>query len=243
MIEMSCPRCGAGGRVPRDKVNSRLVCKKCLQVFHLSSSLKAVMGEPAPAKEVAKERAPRERMELGFELGGLGEKLGKIKLPDPKIVGVVAAVLLLIGFFWWLFSKQTVEQRTQAMAAAIKTMDMEVTRDLSMPGTELDAMKWLGDIHKQYTDLKLAIGNLEPGVQIKVQPSSDGSSAQSLLVFSREGATSTGPLSVEEAASIDPKSAEKKKSMELVLFWTKDTWQAWRLEGKQTMEKAAAASN
>jgi hypothetical protein len=242
MIEMSCPRCGAGGRVPRDKVNSRLVCKKCLQVFHLNSNLKAVMGEPAPSKEVAKERAPRERTELGLpELGGLGEKLAKIKLPDPKIVGVVAGVLLVIGFFWWLFSKQTVEQRTQALATAIKTLDMDTTVDLSMPGTELDAMKWLGDVHKEYTDLKLAIGNLEPGVDIKVQPGSDGSTAQALVVFSREGATSSGPLSVEEAASLEPKSAEKKKSMELVLFWTKDTWQAWRLDGKQTMEKASGS--
>jgi hypothetical protein len=245
MIEMSCPRCGAGGRVPSDRVNSRLVCKKCLSVFHLNSSLKAVMGEPAPPKEAAKERAPRERTELGLglELGGLGERLGKLKLPDPKTVGVVAGVLLAIGFFWWLFSKQSVEKRTQAMASAIKTLDMDTTVSLSMPGTELDAMKWLGDTHKQYTDLKLAIGNIEPGIQISVQPTSDGSSAQALLIFSREGATSTGPLSVEEAASLEPKSSEKKKSMELVLFWTKDTWQAWRLDGKQTMEKAAASTS
>ena len=47
---------------------------------------------------------------------------------------------------------------------------------------------------------------------------SDGS-AQSLLVFSREGAASAGPLSVEQAASLEPKSSEAKKSMELVVFW------------------------
>jgi hypothetical protein len=74
-----------------------------------------------------------------------------------------------------------------------------------------------------------------------VQPGSDGSSAQSLLTFSREGATSSGPLSVADAASLEDKSSEKKKSMELVLFWTKDTWQAWRLDGKQTKERAAGS--
>ncbi len=243
MIEMSCPRCGAGGRIPRDKVNSRLVCKKCLQVFHLSSSLKPVVGEPPLPKEVAKEKVPRERRELGLglEMGGLGEKLAKIKLPEPKTVAIVGGVFLAIGFFWWLFSKQSVEQRSEALATAIKKLDMDAAVAMSMPGTELQAMKWLGDIHKEYTELKLNIGNLEPGVQITVQPTSDGSSAQALLVFSREGATSTGPLSVEEAASLEPKSSEKKKTMELVLFWTKDTWQAWRLDGKQTMEKAAGS--
>ena len=244
MIEMSCPRCGAGGRVPRDRVNSRLVCKKCLQVFHLNPSLKAVMGEPAAPKEAAKERVPRERMELGLpELGGLGEKFAKIKLPDPKTLGIIAGVLLadrilLVAVLEAIGGAAC----AQAMATAIKTLDMDDHCGPSLPGTELNAMKWLGDVHKEYTDLKLAIGNLEPGVQITVQPTSDGSSAQSLLVFSREGATSTGPLSVEEAASLEPKSAEKKKSMEVVLFWTKDTWQAWRLDGKQTMEKAAGSN-
>ena len=36
MIDMKCPSCGAGGRIPREKVNTRLVCKKCLRVFHES---------------------------------------------------------------------------------------------------------------------------------------------------------------------------------------------------------------
>ena len=31
MIDMKCPSCGAGGRIPREKVNTRLVCKKCLE--------------------------------------------------------------------------------------------------------------------------------------------------------------------------------------------------------------------
>ena len=92
-------------------------------------------------------------------------------------------------------------------------------------------MKWVGDVYKQYLDLKLAIGNLEPGVQISAHENSDGS-AQALLRFSREGASSTGPLSVEQAATLEPQSAEIKKSMELVVYWMKDTWGIWRLDGK-----------
>jgi hypothetical protein len=241
MIEMSCPRCGAGGRVPRDKVNSRLVCKKCLQVFHLSPSLQAVIGEPpAPSKkELAKERAPRERIELelpGFE--GLGNKLSKIKLPDAKIVGVTAAVLLAVGFFWWLLSKKSVDQQSHSLAGAIRKLDMDTAVALAMPGTEMETMAWVGDVYKQYLDLKLAIGNLEPGVQIQAHENSDGS-AQSLMQFSREGAVSTGPLSVEQAASLGPQSAETKRSMELVVYWAKDTWGTWRLDGKRTHDAPA----
>jgi hypothetical protein len=241
MIEMSCPRCGAGGRVPRDKINSRLVCKKCLQVFHLSPALTAVMGEPPAPKEVAKARAPREereRIQLEMPgLEGLGQKLGKIKLPDAKIVGVTAAVLLVVAFFWWLFSKQSVEQRSDALAKAIRELNMDAAVGMALPGTEMEAMTWVGDTYKKYVDLKLAIGNLEPGMQTSVQYNSDGT-AQALMTFGREGAVSTGPLSVEQASNLDP-SANAKKSMELVVHWAKDTWGSWRLDGKRTADSAA----
>jgi hypothetical protein len=173
------------------------------------------------------------------ELGGLGEKLAKIKLPDAKIVGVTAAVLLVIGFFWWLFSKPSVDQRSQTLARAIRELNMDAAVGMALSGTELEAMKWIGDIYKQYVDLKLKIGNLDPGVRIQVQQNSDGT-AQSLMVFSREGASSTGPLSVEQATAIEPQSSEKK-SMELVVFWGKDTWGTWRLDGKRTLENASRA--
>jgi hypothetical protein len=239
MIEMACPRCGAGGRVPNDKINSRLVCKKCLQVFHLSPSRQAVMGEPPVRKEVHRAGAPRERERIELEmpgLEGLGQKLAKIKLPDAKIVGVTAAVLLMVAFFWWLFSKQSVEQRSHALAKAIRDLNMEAAVAMAMPQTEMEAMKWVGDVYKKYVDLKLAIGNLEPGVRITVQYNSDGS-AQSLMTFGREGAMSTGPLSVEQATSLDP-NANAKKSMDLVVHWAKDTWGTWRLDGKRTSDVA-----
>jgi hypothetical protein len=194
------------------------------------------MGEPPAPKEVPRERVARERVELELPgLEGLGDKLSKLKLPDAKTLGVSAAVLLAIGFFWWLFSKQSVEQRSQTLATAIRKLDMDTAVGLALPGTEMEAMKWVGDVYKQYLDLKLNIGNLEPGVKISVQQNSDGS-AQSLLLFSREGASSSGPLTVEQASSLEARSAEAKKSMELVVFWAKDVWGNWRLDGKRTTE-------
>src|SRR5262249_29763702 len=151
MIEIACPRCGAGGRVPRDRVNSRLVCKKCLQVFHLSPSHQAVMGEPPAPKEAQRERAPRERMELELgDLSGLAEKLAKIKLRDAKIVGTTAAVLLVVAFLWWLFSKPSVQKRSETLAAAIRNLNMDAAVGMALPGTEMEAMKWVGDVYKQY---------------------------------------------------------------------------------------------
>ena len=60
MIDMKCPSCGAGGRMPREKVNTRLVCKKCLRVFHVTASGNTVLGEPAAPKDQPKPHHRRE---------------------------------------------------------------------------------------------------------------------------------------------------------------------------------------
>lgn len=210
-----------------------------MQVFHLTPSLHPVLGEPSLRKEAPRERVERERVEFSIPgLEGLGEKFSRVKLPEPKVIGVTLAVMLVISFFWWLFSKQSVDQRTKSLAMAIRKLDLDAASLMALPGTEMEAMKWVGDIYKQYLELKLNLGNIDPGVQISTQQNSDGS-AQSLLRFSREGATSSGPMSVEQAASLESTASEAKKSMELVVFWAKDTWGNWRLDGKRTMETAA----
>src|SRR5947208_1660602 len=141
MIEMSCPRCGAGGRVPRNKLNARLVCKKCLQVFHLTPGGQAVPGEPPPSKEASKERAPRERIEFDASaLEGLGQKLAKIRLPDAKILGVVGLVLLITAGVAWLLSRESVETRSRQIANAISKGEVGVVIGLAVPGTENDAI-------------------------------------------------------------------------------------------------------
>ena len=64
MIDMKCPSCGAGGRIPKEKVNTRLVCKKCLRVFHVTSAGNTVLGEPAAPKD---EHKPRTGPRVGPE--------------------------------------------------------------------------------------------------------------------------------------------------------------------------------
>lgn len=244
MIDMNCPRCGAGGRVPRDKINARLVCKKCLQVFHLTPTLNAVIGEPPPPKKGAAKQGPakvgepRERVEIEIPgLSGVGEKLAKIKLPDAKTMGIVAGVLLVVGLLSWLFSKQSIEQRSNALVKAIRRGDLESGVAMALPGTEMDAMTWLIDAHKQYLDVKMAIGNFDPGAKVQVQSSSGGSGGQTLIEFSREGATSSGPIAFSD--DLAPPTPGKKQSLQMVIFWSMDTWGNWRFDATRTAENAS----
>jgi hypothetical protein len=240
MIEMSCPRCGAGGRVPPEKKNARLVCKKCLQVFHLTPSGQAVIGEPPAPKHVPKERdrAPRERIEFDTSsLEGLGKTLSKLRLPDPKILGVIAVVLAVVGIISWIFSRQSVETRSKLLANAIAKGDIGTIMAMSMPDSVGQAMSWGTDIYGQYAELKISMGGRDPGMQISVQNSADGHSAQALVIFSRDaGHLQNRALEPVLAAPKPTKSG--KESIEIVLFWTPDTWGTWRLDAKHTAENA-----
>ncbi|MGB2611960.1 MAG: hypothetical protein WBC80_23555 [Isosphaeraceae bacterium] len=51
MLAIKCPACGAEGRASKEKIQTRLVCRKCLRVFHVTPSGKTVLGEPpAPGR-------------------------------------------------------------------------------------------------------------------------------------------------------------------------------------------------
>jgi hypothetical protein len=240
MIDMSCPRCGAGGRVPREKMNARMVCKKCLQVFHLTPSGQAVIGEPPQPKHVpksaSKERVPRERIEFDISgLEGLGKKLSRVRLPDPKILGVIAVVLALVGFCAWIFSRQSVKTRTEILATAIAKGDIGTIMEMSLPETVGQAMSWGNDIYSHYADLKISMGGRDPRLQIQVQDNTSGNSAQALVVFSRESPVRDERLRTPDLGAPAP-SRSGKDSIEIVLFWAPDTWGTWRLDAKRTAE-------
>jgi hypothetical protein len=211
-------------------------------VFHLLPSGQAVLGEP-PLREVpkAKASATRERATIDpaevFE--GVGSKLAKIKLPDAKTLGVVAIVLLVVAAGYWLFSRESIETRSARIGTAIGKGDVQTIVDLSLPGTEIEAMKWAYDVVRQFGELKLSLGGQEPGMKVQVQQDTQGSAAHALVVFSAEGGRRGGTIPQVDLQAPNPANANK--SVEMVLYWSPDIWGAWRLDAKRTLEAGKSA--
>src|SRR4051794_22207543 len=94
MIDLECPFCGRVGSVPREKANTKLVCKKCHMIFHMSPTGRALPGEPPVPRPVehphahAPARAATAEKEPGVVLPGLGEV-------NPGLLGVLGALLLV----------------------------------------------------------------------------------------------------------------------------------------------------
>src|SRR5262249_50212570 len=154
-------------------------------------------------------------------------------------LSVAAFVLLLVAGLWWILSRQPVSKRSELLVTAIAKGDMDTTISLALPGTEGDAMKWLFDIPKQYLDLKLALGGPDPVAKTEVNEAAGGNSAQTLVTFSPEGGSRMGPLAADDLQPV-PRSSGSRTSMEVVIFWTPDTWRNWRFDAKRTVEVVGA---
>jgi hypothetical protein len=238
-IDMKCPGCGAGGRVPRDKLNTRLVCKKCLKVFHMSPSGQPVLGEPPAQREQPKEKIRKESGGGGIEFGGsfdgLTQGLSKVKLPKVSgaTLGIAAAVIVLAGLGFLLFSRQSLEKRSELVARSLSNPEnMKVAIDLSVPETVLDTIRWYSEASKKYGELKMAMGGIEAGLTINVL--SDGSTPPAVVVaqFSPEGTRLAG-------AGVDtfqptPSLANASSKVEIHLYFVKDSFGNWLLDGTRT---------
>jgi hypothetical protein len=253
MIEMKCPSCGAGGRVPREKINSRLTCKRCLRVFYLNASGQAILGEPPAPKESLRPRAPREAREArehvdyqsaATAIDELAARLAKIRLPriPPQTIGIVAGVLLVGGLLYWFFSRASIEARSQAVAAALKKPEsMKDIVDLAAVGTEMDAIRWYNDAYQKFADLSIALGGQDPAVKVQVHEPSQGGITTTVITFYKGGPRQDGTVLAE---ALQPNSGvanlEASLTRDFRLCWVSDALGNWRLDGTKTFEDFTA---
>ncbi len=243
MPEMNCPSCGAGGRIPRDKIGARLVCKKCLKVFHVTASGQAVLGEPPAPKVVAKEKISRDP--TGYQtteaLDELASRVAKIKLPTTKTMGIAAGVLLVVGLVYWLFSRQSLETRARKVAEAIASSDIKKIVDIAVPGTETAVIVWYADIYKDYLDVKLVLGRT-PFIKIEIPGSSGSDSGLAIARFSGQGPQSAAP-GLADAMQPIPSLSNVKDSLDVRLYFVIDAMGNWLLDGNRTATEKANAAN
>jgi hypothetical protein len=236
MIEMKCPACGAAGRAPREKIGARLVCKKCLRVFHLTPTGQPVLGEPPLPKDAPKERVEREAigLETPMWLEQLGNRFSKLKMPQLSTLGIIGGVALVLGLGFWLFSRQSLEARARTIAQAMIKADMKPVVDVCVQGTENDAIMWFAETYQRYLSLKLVLGR-DAEFSIKQQGEAKGNAATVFIVFSQEGKRGEGSAILETTQTI-PSLSHTSSKLEVPLFFVVDNWGNWALDGKRTAE-------
>lgn len=243
MIPMSCPNCGRRGNVPPDRLNSRLHCKKCDAVFHMDSTGKIVLGDPAEkAKKAAAAKASKTsqatKAAAARRKSGKGKGKGGSESPLAAIPGPVKAALVVLpvlGLVVWLGLKvvsgmggppvpDSVEDRSKYVALAFVDKDLERLDKVAAPGTEPQVAEW---VEKHRDEFGFA-GPQQPGKTVTAFV--DGTEVDP---NAGTGRTQVRLLSPE---LLPDGSTERYR---LDLYWvTNEKKTRWVLDGKKTLEMA-----
>jgi hypothetical protein len=236
MIEMKCPACGAEGRAPKDKINTRLVCKKCLRVFHLTPSGRAVIGEPPqPVVAPVKPADPTETIEFALDFAWLG---GIKKVVTSPMVLAVAGVLLVFGAGYVLvslFHSESLETRATRIAQATVKGELSTLLELSSSGTSDDVVKWFIAIQPQCVEIKKTMTTAEPSVDVVINKEDDASGKADVVarVASEEALAKHHGNKLPDMSI----STFADRIFEIPLAFTSEGLEGWKLDGKKTLEE------
>ncbi len=233
MISMHCPACGAEGRIPRDKVNVRLLCKRCLKSFHLTGDGRIVAGPPPDAHAVVPHEHP------GHEFDAVDHEIdvvvGRLKASAPGLVvaaGLVAAILS-----GWIVLRggkaASLDDQAVRIAKALVKNDVVALRSLAVEGTDDEAAELSEALAPEFRDHADILIAGSPSVEISRRPEVPRSGLSEVVASIRtdQPVGRMGVAVPDVSASMKPTG-----TVELPIVLAGDDRNGWRLDGERTLE-------
>lgn len=235
VISMHCPSCGAEGRIPKEKLDTRLVCKKCLKTFHLTPEGRPLPGPPPHDED--EDLVSHRHDAPGHEFDHVDEEIDlvmrKIRETLPK-VGIGLGILVALYFLWPLLrGSRPVGLKEQAKAAALALAhgDSSALRSVSVassPARELfEALRpefqGRGDIEK----------SSEPMVDVERKSEAPGPGLAEVLASIRpEDKVTRSGIGVRDTST----DVQLAKPVQFPLVLSGDDRSGWWVDGARSLE-------
>lgn len=234
MIDIHCPACHVDGRVPNDKVNTRLVCRKCLKTFHVTPAGRAVPGAPPQTSEAATNPALNTSVpDRAQEVDQWFERISRACF-SPRTALILGGLIVLVIGSTMYPRGETLEDRVRKVARAAYDGDTAALRSLAVGGTSDEVSRWHGAIQASLGQLRESLGGVPPTIHVEIHrlDPSDGTAEVVARMSAEQGLTRRGTHlpdpTIVNAAGV--------KFLELPLRFRIETWKGWRLDGKQTLD-------
>ncbi|QEH33057.1 hypothetical protein OJF2_15530 [Aquisphaera giovannonii] len=239
MIEIQCPACGAAGRAPADKVNSRLICRKCLKAFHVTASGRTVLGDPpdpgaahTPTHEL---HAPDETEKVDQWFEKVGRAL--VSPTSAMIALALAAVIGLVAYRALQKPPETLEERAARVARAAVHGDLRTIHDASIPGTDSEATRWYDSVRSQCDDFRQRLGSgqfrVEVGVRQREEPA--GTAETVANIQPEETIERKGNALPDPTLTLAPSAGNW---LSLPMAWKAEGSAGWKLDPRKTLDLA-----
>ncbi len=238
MVEIECPACGAAGRAPKEKILTRLVCRKCLKVFHVTPSGKAVVGEPPATGQTATAVSPgkavpdrTQKIDQWFDRASKG-----LFMPKSRIlpVGLILLAVAAAAVFYSFWRPDSLENRVAQAARAAVQGDRRTIQELAATGHGDAVDAWYVSIRPKCDELLQRLGSNKLTVETKITLEDPGHQWADVVaqVSIEEGLERKGNV-LPDASIVENSSGQ---SISLPMAWKIDGIAGWRLDGGRTRE-------
>ena len=236
MFEIHCPTCNAEGRTSRDKINTRLVCRKCFKAFHITPTGRAVPGVPPQSGEVTSQ-TPFETVapDRAQEVDEWFERISRTVFSPRTALILGGLIVLVIGST--MYSRgETLQDRAMKAARAAYDKDTSILQSLATGDSGNEVLKWNDAVQVQLEMLRKSLGDMSPSISVEIrkQDSSEGTAEVVARVSTEQDLERRGLSLPDPALTI----VSGVKIVELPLRFRTETFKGWRLDGKQTLEAA-----
>jgi hypothetical protein len=229
MPEVECPSCGGFGNVPREKMNDRMVCRKCHAIFHVTRAGRSVMGEPPKVTPVDHGLPHGHPDAVATATGSGGGAFGLTTRQVQMVVGG-AALLGLVAYFGigLLGSGKSLEATARELARQMSAGDNAAVAQASAADSLSDTNLWYQLLRPTLEEMKKNVP--DHTLDIAVTERSSGR----LAIFFGTEHSSARTSAISKAASPAP----MRTSLEVPTYWERDSYGNWRLDGKRTLAVA-----
>ncbi len=242
MLAIKCPACGAEGRAPKEKIQTRLVCRKCLKVFHVTPSGKTVLGEPPETGQtstaVSRAKAapdPGEKVDQWFD------RASKTFFSPTSLILTIGLILLAVAAaFFTPRRPESLQDRVARAARAAVEGDLQTIRELAAAGTAGGVLPWYISIRPQCDGLLQRLGTRKLAVETEVKQQDPA----------QKWADVVAHVSIEEKEELERRGnvlpdlsivlAPTSQPVSLPMAWKSEGRAGWRLDGNRTLELSKA---
>jgi hypothetical protein len=247
MIELACPSCGRAGQVPREKMNSRLVCRKCHVVFHLEAGGRAIVGEPhhGPAKDPHR-NARKDEHHSVFEvlhlptlddLTHLGDNLSDYSFPVKPVLGVLGGLVVLwVGFSLFNGPPESVADRARLAVEALARDDLDRLKGYATDKTRDDLVRWYDAAHAKLEQSRKSWPSKATNVQVVVveEDHKNQKGVVEAFVVPAQSGTQTASMIPTVGSKPNDKSPAATGPVPFEMHWTY-SGNHWWLDGRQSL--------
>lgn len=231
MIIMNCPACDAEGRIPNDKINTTLVCKKCLKTFHIKPSGRAVIGAAPPTGATAlRAEVDPHGVDHTQDVDQWFEKVNTSFHKLARYATVFAVFLVAYGGYR-LIQPASLDEQAIKTATAIARNDLTAIREMALEGTSDKAVAWFDALHPEYKNLIQTSPSIVARTEI-LDVKRDRGTAEVLARISLADAVGRRGVAVPDASA----ASASGMSVEVPFVLADRGWSGWRLDGKRTFE-------